>query len=303
MADTGEEAKDPCSWTLRLEGQLENAGRNSKVNPKPLSHYISSVIFQLGKEDDVVEWTKGPGTLETEGFEIRRCGNVNVPVKIVLVLDEQPKRFKPSTELVRVLEKEKDVVSKPAAVLAVWQYVKVHKLQESDEKKMVRCDETLQSVFKIQQMSFSDIPKLIEPHLLPLKPIVLDYLVSMDQSEDSLTWELEIEVDDPGKIRPIAANIVAQQREIGLLEHRIHEVSNALKAAAIHERILRFFAADPLQCIGRLMDAQCADQKVVSGESSSITVNDLYRASTFDNEEFEKAIALYCANDPMIRRV
>lgn len=303
-AETGdtemETGGEPPSWTVRIEGRVDHPGRASRASPKSFLHYIKSLVAQLGSASsteaitaDTVEWVKGPTTLEgSDGFEIKRRGGTDVPIKIVIKLDDQPERYRSSAELSRIVL-DKELVTKPAAVLAIWQYVKTHKLQESDEKKMVRCDETLRDLFEATTISFTDIPKKLEPHLLPAEPLVLEYMVTMERA-GGVVWEFDVDVDDPGKVRPTAANIVAQQREIGLLEHRIHEVGNALKAAAIHERILRYLAQDPLGCIRRLMDAQCADQLVATGEPP-ITVDDLFRSANFDTEEVEKAIALFCS--------
>lgn len=244
----------------------------------------------------LVEWVKGPGTAETEGFEIHRTGNRDITCKIVIRLDEQPERFRPSPELSTILI-DRDLVSKPAAVLAIWQYVKVHKLQESDEKKQVRCDSTLERLFGAPSVSFSEIPRKLEPHLLPPEPLVLEYIVRMDLGAEggSAAWDWELDVDDPSKVRPMAAAVVAQQREIGMLEHRLHDVGTALRAAAIHERLLRAFAEDPVGCMQRLMDAQCADQEIAAGEPP-ITVDDVSRSANFDNEDVERAISLFCSS-------
>lgn len=314
---------EPPSWTLRIEGRLEGPTTRANRTPsKPFSHYIRSLVVEMqpakggnaaeavAKLDtsdnpdkppphsspDIVEWIKGPGTAETEGFEIHRTGSRDVACKIVIRLDEQPERFRPSSELAAILV-GRELASKPAAVLAIWQYVKVHKLQESDEKKQVRCDATLERLFGAPSVSFSEIPRRLEPHLLPPEPLVLEHSVRMDLGAEggSTAWDWELDVDDPGKVRPMAAAVVAQQREIGMLEHRLHDVGTALRAAAIHERLLRAFAEDPVGCMQRLMDAQCADQEIAAGEPP-ITVDDVFRAANFDNEDVERAIALFCSS-------
>jgi SWI/SNF-related matrix-associated actin-dependent regulator of chromatin subfamily D len=252
---------------------------------------------------DIVEWVKGPGTPDTDGFEIRRTGRTAVVAKIIMRLDDQPERFTPSKELQVVLPTTPgSLVTKPAAVLAIWQYVKVHKLQESDEKKLVKCDDTLQAIFGKEQLSFSDIPHRLEPHLLPAEPIVLKYPINLGAA-GSLTWCYEVDVDDTSRsvVRPTAGTIVAHQREIGLLEHRIHEMGNMLRASAIHERLLRQFANDPVGSLHRLLEAQCADQEITigaGGGGDAITVDDLDRSSNFDTEEMERAIRLFC-NGPL----
>lgn len=274
----------------------QSYGRQGRGASRPFSHFIRSLVVQLGGgtlPGELVEWVKGPSTAESDGFEVRRAGSVDVPVKILLKLDYQPDRFRLSKELSAVLDLE--LATKPQIVLAVWQYIKMHKLQESDEKKIVNNDETLERLFGCEKMSFSEIPAKLDPHLLPPEPIELEYLVAVERGESSAIWDIDVEVDEPSsKQRPMSANLVAQQREIALLDQKISEVTGVVRATVVYQRILQRFAASPVECVRQLMDAQCADQEVVLGEPS-ITVDDLHRASNFDTDDIEKAVALFTA--------
>jgi SWI/SNF-related matrix-associated actin-dependent regulator of chromatin subfamily D len=293
------EPSNPPCWTLRIDARVESYGRQGRSVAKPFSYFIKSLVVQLGdgqETDQLVEWIKGPLT-ETDGFEIRRVGSVDVPVRILLRLDYQPERFRVSTALAEVVDLE--LATRPQIVLAIWQYIKLHKLQESDEKKVVNNDATLQGLFGCDKMTFTEIPARLDPHLMPPEPIELDYLVGVGRMEGSAIWDIDVEIDDPSKPRPMSANLVAQQREIALLDQKINEVTTALKASVAHERVLRQFSEQPVQCIRRLMEAQCADQEAVLGEPA-ITVDDLAHASNFDTEEIERAVSLFTSytNDP-----
>lgn len=253
-------------------------------------------MIQLGEgqeEDQIIEWNKAPGMADTDGFEVRRTGTTDTPVRIILRLDFQPERFRPSPELAEIIDLE--LATRPQIVLALWQYIKLHKLQESDEKKVVNNDDTLRRLFGCDKMSFSEIPAKLDPHLLPPEPIELDYLIVVDRTEGSTIWDIDVEIDDPSKPRPLSANLVAQQREIALLEQKIAEVSTALKSSAAHESILRMFAKQPVECMRRLMEAHCADQEIALGEPA-ITLDDLINPNSFDNEEMERAISLFAAS-------
>lgn len=283
----------PSSWTLRLDARLEAYGRQGKTSHRAFSTFLRSLVIQLGdgrRPEDLIEWHKTAATPETDGFEVRRAGTTDVPAKILLTLDYQPERFRLSPPLAHVVDLE--LATKPQVVLALWQYIKLHKLQESDEKKVVNNDDTLRALFACDKMSFSEIPARLEPHLLPPEPIELEYLVAVERPEGSAIWDIDVEIDDPSKPRPISANLVAQQREISLLEQRISEVSTALRAATVHEHLLLQFAEDPVGCIRRLMAAQCADLEVAAGEPA-ITLSDLERARNFDTEEIERAVTLF----------
>lgn len=297
-------ADTPPSWTLRIDARLESYGRQGRSTTRPFSHFLRSLVVEMeatGEGDDenektgpsVVEWHKTATLGETDGFEIRRVGAVDVPVRILLRLDYQPDRFRLSPELASVVDLE--LATRPQVVLALWQYIKLHRLQESEERKVVNNDKVLQQVFGVDKMTFSEIPARLDPHLLPPEPIELHYTVAVGRAEGSAIWDIDVELDDPARPRPIAANLVAQQREIALLEQKITEVVSALRAAAVHERVLRAFAADPVACVGKLVAAQCADQEVALGEPP-ITVDDLSRAQNFDGEDIERAVSLFIAS-------
>lgn len=258
---------------------------------KSFSTFFKSVIVQLGLEDDMVEWHKTKDTPESDGFEIKRMGTNDLNARIYLKLDYQPEKYRPSPALAAILDLE--LVTKPAAILAVWQYIKMHKLQESDEKKIISNDALLKNVFKCDKMTFSEIPLRIDSHLLPPESIELEYLISLDRLEGSSTWEVEVEIDDMTKPRPVAANVMSQQREIGLLDQKIHECSLALKGSLINLKVLEEFASDPIACIHKLMEAHVRDQEIVSGHEPHITLGDLLKPGTFDTEEMEKTIALF----------
>lgn len=325
MATTPE---TPPSWTLRIDARIESYGRQGRSATRPFSHFLRSVVVEMGdaggdegmdmdtdegegedkhkdKDDkreqrgarrgaaSVVEWNKTATTGETDGFEIRRIGAVDVPVRILLRLDYQPERFRLSPELASVVDLE--LATRPQVVLALWQYIKLHRLQESEERKVVNNDATLQRLFGVEKMTFSEIPARLDPHLLPPEPIELHYVVAVGRVEGSAIWDIDVELDDPAKPRPISANLVAQQREIALLEQKIAEVMTALRASAVHERVLRSFARDPVECVRKLVAAQCADVEVALGEPS-ITLDDLSRAQNFDSEDIERAVSLFVAS-------
>lgn len=95
-----------------------------------------------------VEWHKSPNQADVDGFEIKRHGDENVKVKVILHLDNSPERFKLSPELAEVLCV--DVETRPGIMLALWQYIKFHQLQDPEEKRNINCDQKLAAVSSTQ---------------------------------------------------------------------------------------------------------------------------------------------------------
>jgi len=302
-------------WTLTINGLLDQSqSQHHMVSKptKPVARSFSSLLNKLvvvatgedGASRVIFEWTKTPSGLEVEHFEIRETSAVveRIELKIILQVDSQPERFRVSQELQAIAQTETGTT--PQLVLAIWQYVKAKKLQESDEKKIFGCDDTLRQLFGISRASFSDIPTLLRPHMLPLEPIELGpYVIDLRTEEgitssgdldvgDSDEWEVPIEVDEPGKPRIGSAGVVAMQREVSQLEQKLTDATKALYASRQHEEILLRFAKDPIGTLQQLMAVQTADKAMLLGEPS-FTVNDLLSSSTFSGEEMERIVTYY----------
>ena len=297
--------------TLRLEGRLHVGGAGgggaglmkskttTNVSTRKFTSFFKSILVEFfgGNQPEVVEWNRQVSPVETDGFEIRRKFGRDAyqGVRVHLQLDQHPPKYRLSPELAEVLD-HGPTGTKPAIVLALWQYIKLHKLQESDEKKLVNNDAALQRIFGVEQMSFSAIPVLMERHLLPLEPILLEHLFNqtsqLQQQQDeecdksantfSSSFDLEVElVEDAAKGRlPVNSQLVQLQRDIGLLEGRINEAIGSLRTSVATHRILDRFARDPIGTSEGLLAGLIADQECLGGEAH-ITMDQLMRGSLF----------------------
>lgn len=50
-------------------------------------------------------------------------------------------------------------------VKKLWEYIKKHKLQDSDNKRMINCDEKLEAVFSKNQVNMFEMNALLKKHL------------------------------------------------------------------------------------------------------------------------------------------
>lgn len=280
------------SWALRIEGKLETYGRHGRLANRKLSHYFQSVCveFEQNQNDkQFVEWRNSPSCPESDGFEVRRVG---VPFSkhftIVLTLSNQPERLKLSPDMAAVLQIQAG--TRPEIVMAIWQYIKLHNLQESDEKKQVLNDKALANLFGCPKMTFSEIPNVIQPHLLPIDPITIEYDIDMEHG-GLLVHDIEVDLEDPSKTRPpVSLSIAALQRELGLLDQRISECVMAMKTAQASTKILDSFCQDPVGCVNSLLARQTADYETVVDEVP-ISREDLNKASVYEGEDIDQAIA------------
>ena len=139
---------------MRIEGRILDHPKYPKMPgceyPKFSSFFKSAIIelerdLALYPDGNVVEWIKTTGLADTDGFEVKKSGTAaNVPVKIYLNLDYAPEKFKLSEELSQLLGIHTD--TKAHVIMALWQYIKIHKLQDADDKKIINNNDSLQKV-------------------------------------------------------------------------------------------------------------------------------------------------------------
>ncbi|KAI2667666.1 SWI/SNF-related matrix-associated actin-dependent regulator of chromatin subfamily D member 3 [Labeo rohita] len=80
-----------ASWELRVEGKLlDDPGKQKRK----FSSFFKSLVIELdkdlyGPDNHLVEWHRTPTTQETDGFQVKRPGDVNVRCTLLLMLDYQ----------------------------------------------------------------------------------------------------------------------------------------------------------------------------------------------------------------------
>lgn len=119
-------------------------------HPPKFSNFIKKIIIELKRDEEIyplgntIEWEKRPGDPECDGFEIKRQGDSDTQVKILVYLDRHPEKFKLAPALGNLLDLQMDTMSN--VLLAIWQYVKVNKLLDQEDSRCINCDEALAAV-------------------------------------------------------------------------------------------------------------------------------------------------------------
>lgn len=299
-------------WILRIEGKIDQSGLNSGgANStiknfrvmKKFSSYLKNLIVEF-EDGGVVEWNKFSDKgqqLNVDGFEIKRpsVGPEEIPCKIHLQFDFSPERFRLSPALGNLLNLT--LATRPAIVVALWQYIKLHKLQESDEKKIINNDAALQELFHVPRMSFSDIPVLIEPHLLPPEPVTISYLIKSKQEELNVLeqfFEIEVDLEDP-KSAPrsfLPANIF---RDLNFYEGRLKELLEALHACHLNRKLFKSFASNPIETAQKILKNYSKDFETVVGDLP-VTLDELKAAEFYESEQVVEAVTEFLALNPRL---
>ncbi|MEE6509161.1 hypothetical protein FKM82_024640 [Ascaphus truei] len=243
-----------ASWELRVEGRLLE----------------DSLVIELdkdlyGPDNHLVEWHRTATTQETDGFQVKRPGDVNVRCTVLLMLDYQPPQFKLDPRLARLLGIHTQ--TRPVIIQALWQYIKTHKLQDPHEREFIVCDKYLQQIFESQRMKFSEIPQRLHALLMPPEPIIINHVISVDPNDQKKTacYDIDVEVDDTLKTQMNSFLLsTSSQQEIAALDNKIHETIETINQLKIQREFMLSFARDPQGFINDWLQSQCRDLKTMT---------------------------------------
>lgn len=140
--------------------EKEKEKEKKPTQRKRLSHFFKSVTVEFDKPSTdgaadlaPIKWNKPvipanamslPPSADFDSFEFSRNAEVNLNTTISLVRDENPERFRLSNDLASILDTDEETRS--GIVVGLWEYIKALDLQESEEKRAIRCDERLKRV-------------------------------------------------------------------------------------------------------------------------------------------------------------
>lgn len=260
------------SWELRVEGRLlEDSKEGAPKGPKrKFSSFFKSLVIELdkdlyGPDNHLVEWHRTPTTTETDGFQVKRPGDKNVRCTILLLLDYQPLQFKLDPRLARLLGIHTQ--TRPVIIAALWQYVRTHKLQDSQEREFINCDKYLEQIFQCGRMKFAEIPQRLHQLLHPPDPIVINHMITVDGQDTKKTacYDIDVEIDDSLKSQMNQFILsTANQQEIQQLDNKIHETVETINQLKTNREFFLSFAKDPQCFINKWLISQTRDLKTMT---------------------------------------
>lgn len=185
------------SWELRIEGRLTEDSRSLK---RKFSSFFRSLVIELdhqiyGPDNHLIEWVRTAGFTETDGFQVRRPGDLPVKCTILFKLEHQPHQFKLDKRLAKLLGRQID--TRPAIIIALWQYIKNKSLQDPNDREYINNDKYLKQIFECKRMKFSEIPAKLNCLLSPPDPIIIHHSIvrGIGETQRSI-YEIDVEVED-----------------------------------------------------------------------------------------------------------
>ena len=197
-------------WKVRMEGRLMSESeedillrQDAYQESKRFLNYFEKVRveFKTGTEEiyPVVEWVKAKSEAGSsfDCFEIARVvtkdqkkklGDTPITVKMIMSLENNPKRYRVSPQLSRVLGGIEEV-TRLQVVGALWQYVKSNRLQDSDNRDLINCNQELAEVFGCgvgdEKLDFHQAVFRLKDHLYDVPPVELIFDINLQQASKS----------------------------------------------------------------------------------------------------------------------
>lgn len=251
------------SWELRIEGRLTEDSRSQK---RKFSSFFKSLVIELdsqlyGPDNHLIEWNRTPSITETDGFQVRRTGDSSVKCTILLQLEHQPRHYKLDKRLAKILNKNSD--TRPAIIVAIWQYIKNKSLQDAKDREYINNDKHLKNIFECKRMKFSEIPSKLNCLLSPPDPIVINHTIvrGIGETQRSI-YELDVEVEDNTKDSTSSYTMsTATTQELQQLDEKICDTLEAIKLTRNTYDLFSSFAKDPHQFTNRWLASQSSDLK------------------------------------------
>ena len=99
---------------------------------------------ELDAPSSSCQWHRMPTTQETDGFQVKRPGDLNVKCTLLLMLDHQPPQYKLDPRLARLLGVHTQ--TRAAIMQALWLYIKHNQLQDGHEREYINCNRYFRQV-------------------------------------------------------------------------------------------------------------------------------------------------------------
>uniref|UniRef100_A0A8C1VTE1 SWI/SNF related, matrix associated, actin dependent regulator of chromatin, subfamily d, member 2 n=1 Tax=Cyprinus carpio TaxID=7962 RepID=A0A8C1VTE1_CYPCA len=237
---------------------------------RKFSSFFKSLVIELDKElygpdNHLVEWHRMPTTQETDGFQVKRPGDVNVKCTLLLMLDHQPPQYKLDPRLARLLGVHTQ--TRASIMQALWLYIKSNKLQDCHEKEYIICNRYFRQIFGCPRMRFSDIPMKLAGLLQHPDPIIINHIISVDPNDQKKTacFDIDVEVDDPLKAQMTSfLSSTTSQQEITALEMKIHETIESINQLKTQRDFMLSFSNNPQDFIQDWLKSQSRDLKLMT---------------------------------------
>ncbi|KAH7906936.1 BAR-domain-containing protein [Hygrophoropsis aurantiaca] len=297
------------AWALKIEGRLleiPNQRSRDRVPPRKFSTFIKRMVVELERDPalypdgNIMEWPRAPNSQPPlDGFTVRRTGDQPTRIRIIMHLEQMPEQYKVSPDLGNILGIKED--SRIGVIHTLWNYIKIHGLQDKVDRRRIRADDSLRPIFGGDGIAFQQLPELVNRYLMPPDPIVLHYSINpgVAPPERPMAWDIEVKMEDTSLKSRMAAVIHTSKesaQDLAKLDDEIALLTQSLHNAHTKRNFLQEFADDPAQFIQKWLASQSRDLESILGsgpsEGATIRAEELRRSDFFRLPWVEEAVAV-----------
>ncbi|KAF8346600.1 SWI/SNF complex 60 kDa subunit [Amanita rubescens] len=259
------------AWSFKVEGRLLELPSQRSRDKAPLRKF-STMIKRI--------WPRAPGS--------HNPGDSPTRIRVIMYLEHFPEQYKLLPELASVLGIKEE--SRVGVVQALWNYIKLHSLQEKADRRVIKADEKLLPIFGAESVYFQNLPEIVNRFLSAPEPIVLHYTLNptVPPPERPSAWDAEIKMEDTTLKNKMAVVVNPSKENVESLTKLDEEISllaQSLHNSYIKRTFLESFSRDPAKFIQTWLESQSRDLETVlgSGPTEGMTVRqeDLRRSEFF----------------------
>ncbi|KAJ7065926.1 SWI/SNF complex 60 kDa subunit [Mycena belliarum] len=298
------------AWALKIEGrllELPNQRSKDKGSVRKFSTFIKRMVVELDRDaalypdGNIVEWPRATGQHNPplDGFTIRRKGDAPTKVRLIMYLEHYPEQFRVIPELGNILGIKED--SRIGVIQALWNYIKIQGLQDKVDRRLVRADDKLRSIFSGETILFQKLPELVNRCLAAPDPIILHYIINptIPAPERPVAWDAEIKTEDIALKGRMAVMVQASKesaQNLTRIDDEIASLAQSLHNSHLKRTFLQAFARDPAQFIQTWLESQSRDLETVlgSGPTDGLTIRqeELKRSEFFRLPWVQEAVSV-----------
>lgn len=259
-----------------------------------------------------------------DGIDIKRNGIFSLNTRIAILTKDFSSRLVLSPQMSHFIGKKE--ASQQELVFQIWQYVLYKNLFEKSDAftkvpavpasgitnpamtaqvdddsdlSLVKCDDVLKGLLKVEFFKFKDLYKLIQPHLHAREPIVLNYEVVTTKSTTLGDVVIDVPMELPMSLSKVQKEIIDENNlafesmsksdeHVQFLNLRISLGIAALQSANMREMFYRELSEDPVTFLRSWLESQAETLKALKSEEG-YNEETVRRAEFFkENEELLK---------------
>lgn len=254
-----------------------------------------------------------PGT-DFDELTFKRVGDRNINVIIKFIRHEEPERYLLSDDLAEIVDAKE--ANRTEVTMGLWEYIRMMRLQEDDEKRNFRCDELLRKITNRETGYLPNLSEYVTPHLKPLSPISLPYTIRVDQAfhtqspPPATIYDVRVSVDDSlrNKMLPFIMNpsYATMLKEVSQLDDQQALLVQAIQHSRAKHAFLTHMARNPVGFTKAWISSQKRDLEYIMGEAprgrgraeEEALADEFRRLAPWETSNAREAVTMMLAKHP-----